>query len=111
MTLAPTIMRTVDSDWIKLGLAGMPTWADGPWHWLPRGVVCVYASVEPDLAGIPYGASVLPTKKSWRVDVPVLPVTPDRPAADQEAAIREAVGGALVLRDWARSIESEARGF
>lgn len=67
--------RSLTSDWVKLLLAGFPPSADGPWHWLSRGIVCVYLSEEPDVAMLPQGAALVRSGKSWRVDLAVDPVT------------------------------------
>lgn len=85
---------------MKLLVAGFPAGVDGPWHWLSRGVVSVYLSIEPDPASLPVGSSLIKSGQGWRLDLPVSPVRVDSPAADQVRAITEAVTAAVRLRHW-----------
>lgn len=86
-----TAFRSLTSDWVKLLLAGFPPHADGPWHWLSRGVVCVYLSREPDRADLPSDAVFQRSGKSWRLDLPVSKVAVEhtrRPTRTRRSAKR-----------------------
>jgi hypothetical protein len=97
---SPSAFRSLTSDWVKLLLAGFPPNADGPWHWLPRGVVCVYVRQGPAVADLPPGATVTKAGKSWRIDLTVDVVSVQHPATDQEGPIRQAVEAGAALRRW-----------
>lgn len=98
VTFAKTAFRTANTDWVKLGLVGVPDGFDGPWHWLSRGVVAMYLTAEPS-SDLP-GGTVTRSGKGWRADLPVPAVNLDRPVEDQGQAIGDVVGAAQRLRDW-----------
>lgn len=97
---AKTSFRQLTSDWVKLLLVGFPSGADGPWHWLSRGLVSVYLTTEPNAGTLPQGGVVVKSGKGWRLDIAVSPVRVDIPASEQVHAIAESVTAAVVLRHW-----------
>lgn len=101
--LSRKIIQTMDAEWVKLGLPGLDNRFDGPWHWLPRGVISLYTNEDPVLGTLPASVTVVRGRTSWRLDHPVPVVTLAVPAAEQASAIAEAVRVALVMREWAQT--------